>query len=57
MANKVGKRYVCKKCGSEFIVTRPGDGTIICCGQPMELKTQPLWALELGDRGNNESVR
>jgi len=38
MANQIGKRYVCKKCGSEFIVTRAGDGTLTCCGQPMELK-------------------
>jgi len=30
MANQVGKRYTCAKCGSEFIVTR--------CGQPMTLK-------------------
>ena len=28
MANQIGKRYFCKKCGSEFIVTRGGDGTI-----------------------------
>ena len=38
MANQVGKRYVCKKCGAEYIVTRGGDGTLYCCGQPMELK-------------------
>ncbi|MBI2857151.1 MAG: desulfoferrodoxin [Chloroflexi bacterium] len=38
MANEVGKRYVCKKCGSEFIVTRGGSGAIKCCSQPMELK-------------------
>ena len=38
MANQVGKRYVCKKCGAEFIVTRGGNGTVHCCGQPMELK-------------------
>ena len=38
MANEVGKRYVCKKCGSEFIVTRAGNGTLTCCGQPTELK-------------------
>jgi DNA-directed RNA polymerase subunit RPC12/RpoP len=38
MANQIGKRYVCQKCGSEFIATRSGDGTINCCGQPMELK-------------------
>ena len=40
MANEMGKRYVCKKCGSEFIVTRPGNGTLTCCGQPMEIKKQ-----------------
>jgi transposase-like protein len=38
MASQVGKRYVCKKCGAEFIVTRGGNGTVRCCGQPMELK-------------------
>jgi ribosomal protein L37AE/L43A len=38
MANQVGKRYVCKKCGVEVIVTRGGDGVLHCCGQPMELK-------------------
>ena len=38
MANEVGKRYVCKKCGVEFIVTRGGKGELHCCGKPMELK-------------------
>ncbi len=38
MANQIGKRYYCPKCGSEFIVTRGGEGTIHCCGQPMEMK-------------------
>jgi desulfoferrodoxin-like iron-binding protein len=38
MANEVGKRYVCKKCGNEFIVTRGGKGTLYWCGQPMEIK-------------------
>jgi len=38
MANVVGKRYVCKICGSEFIVTKGGNGTLQCCGQPMDLK-------------------
>ncbi len=38
MANQVGKRYRCGKCGSEFIVTKGGAGTITCCGQPMEQK-------------------
>ena len=38
MANLLGKRYICTKCGCEFIVTKDGPGTICCCGQPMELK-------------------
>jgi hypothetical protein len=37
---QVGKRYVCKQCGSEFIVTRGGSGTLACCGQAMELKSK-----------------
>jgi len=38
MANNIGKRYRCVKCGAEFIITKPGAGTVACCGQPMELK-------------------
>lgn len=38
MANQVGKRYICKKCGLEIIVTRGGEGTLYCCGQQMEIK-------------------
>jgi desulfoferrodoxin-like iron-binding protein len=38
MANEIGKRYVCKKCGSEFIVTKAGAGAVSCCGQQMEQK-------------------
>jgi len=40
MATQVGKRYVCKKCGAEYIVTRAGEGTLSCscCKEPMELK-------------------
>jgi desulfoferrodoxin-like iron-binding protein len=38
MANQIGKRYRCTKCGAELIVTKGGEGTIACCGQPMEQK-------------------
>ncbi len=38
MANQVGKRYKCAKCGAEVIVTRGGNGTVKCCDQPRELK-------------------
>jgi len=39
VANQVGKRYVCGKCGSEMIVTKGGNGTLSCCGQPMSPKS------------------
>ena len=38
MANETGKRYVCSKCGAEFIVTKGGDGAVACCGEAMSLK-------------------
>jgi hypothetical protein len=38
MANQAGKRYICKKCGAEVIVTRGGEGSLQHCGEPMELK-------------------
>ena len=40
MASKVGKKYCCKKCGTELVVTRGGNGNgeLFCCGQPMEEK-------------------
>jgi|YelNatPaOPRAMG01_1025707.scaffolds.fasta_scaffold07476_6 desulfoferrodoxin-like iron-binding protein len=48
MANVVGKRYVCKKCGAEVIITRGGKGTIMCCGEPMEIKKQEQKKEEVG---------
>jgi desulfoferrodoxin-like iron-binding protein len=38
MANQIGKRYRCAKCGAEVIITKGGGGTIMCHGQPMEQK-------------------
>jgi len=38
MANQMGKRYNCAKCGAEVIVTKGADGALHCCGQPMEQK-------------------
>ncbi|MDD5397804.1 MAG: desulfoferrodoxin [Dehalococcoidia bacterium] len=38
MPNQTGKKYICAKCGSEFIVTKGGKGAITCCDQPMEQK-------------------
>ncbi|MCL0104204.1 desulfoferrodoxin [Dehalococcoidia bacterium] len=39
MPDKVGKRYQCLKCGTELIVTRGGEGSVKCCGEPMQLKS------------------
>lgn len=38
MPNLTGKRYVCVKCASEYIVTRGGQGTLVCCGEPAAQK-------------------
>ena len=35
MANATGKRYLCSKCNSEFIVTKGGEGAMSCCGVPV----------------------
>lgn len=41
MPTKVGTRYVCTVCGSEFIVTKAGTGTLTCDGDPMAEKGAP----------------
>ena len=38
MANQMGKRYTCSKCGAEVIVTKTGGGALTCCGQEMQQK-------------------
>jgi len=38
MANQIGKKYTCEKCGAVYIVTKGGDGKLACCGQPMAIK-------------------
>lgn len=34
---KVGEKYRCNVCGNEVTVTKVGGGTLVCCGQDMEL--------------------
>ncbi len=36
MPNQLGKRYKCAICGSEILCTKPGQGSVECCGKPME---------------------
>ncbi len=33
----VGENYKCNICGNEVTVTNAGGGTLVCCGQDMEL--------------------
>ncbi len=43
MPNQLGKRFVCEACGTETLVTKPGEGTASCCGEEMQPKeTKPL---------------
>lgn len=43
MANALGKRYVCDKCGTEVLCNRAGEGSVECCDAPMKLKeVKPL---------------
>ena len=34
---EVGEKYTCKTCGNEVVVTQTGGGTLMCCGENMEL--------------------
>jgi desulfoferrodoxin-like iron-binding protein len=34
---KVGEKYRCNICGNEVKVLKVGGGTLVCCGEDMEL--------------------
>ncbi len=34
---KIGAKYKCNICGNEVKVTKVGGGTLVCCGEDMEL--------------------
>lgn len=38
VANEAGKRVRCEECGAEVVVTKGGEGTVSCHGQPMQPK-------------------
>ncbi|MBI3978701.1 MAG: hypothetical protein HY331_11005 [Chloroflexi bacterium] len=43
MANQLGKRLTCAECGSEVLCTKPGAGSVHCCGKEMQFKqAKPL---------------
>lgn len=37
VVEKEGEKYRCNICGNEVVVTKVGGGTLVCCGQDMEL--------------------
>jgi hypothetical protein len=43
MANVLGKRYMCDKCGTEVLCNKGGNGALECCDAEMKLKeAKPL---------------
>ena len=43
----INEKYRCNVCGNEVVVTKVGGGTLVCCGQDMEL-------IEKGDEEKKE---
>lgn len=37
MVTKNNQIYLCEICGNKVKVIETGDGTLVCCGQPMKL--------------------
>jgi len=43
MANVLGKRYMCEKCGTEVLCNKGGTGGVECCDGEMKIKeAKPL---------------
>jgi hypothetical protein len=37
MPNQMGKRYTCSECETTVLVTKGGDGELVCHGVAMEI--------------------
>ncbi len=37
VVKEVSEKYKCNICGNEVMVTKVGGGTLVCCGEEMEL--------------------
>jgi hypothetical protein len=43
MSNLLGKRYQCGECEGTVLVTKAGDGEVVCHGRAMEVaQAKPL---------------
>lgn len=40
MATECGQIYKCNVCGNIVCVVHPGDGELVCCGEPMKLQAE-----------------
>lgn len=38
MTIKIGTKFMCTKCQSEFIIMKLGEGKLMCCGQQLDEK-------------------
>lgn len=34
---EINEKYRCNVCGNEVMITKVGGGTLVCCGEEMEL--------------------
>ena len=50
---KTGEKYRCNICGNEVVVTKAGGGTLVCCGEDMELIEQQISARSAEHREQN----
>jgi len=37
VVKEISEKYKCNVCGNEVMVTKVGGGTLVCCGEEMEL--------------------
>ena len=38
MPNQLGKRYACEVCGTQVLCVKAGEGSVECCGKPMQVQ-------------------
>lgn len=37
VVKEINEKYKCSVCGNEVMITKVGGGTLVCCGEEMEL--------------------
>jgi len=53
---KIGEKYKCNICGNEILVTKVGGGTLVCCGEDMELIETKLEKYEEEEEEDEEEL-